>query len=193
MKIQSVSFCIGLLAMAIAPTVGAQNFSQKAELELGATGDTFKIGDTQFRIAPQAVVRASTPQADPTRDLVVADYVVEPNPAQASASRSKRSIGASASVSGGGEVQNLAAAVSDGGLPVVIAPELNVYFDQIGVLDALVRDTGGTLVYSSQVGGKGTIAYASVSDAMAAMRRIQGRAGVKEVSPRLIQSRRVAK
>ncbi|MGO1070449.1 hypothetical protein [Lysobacter sp. CA199] len=192
MKIQSVSFCIGLLALAIAPAIHAQTYSKKAELELGATGDTFKIGDTVFRIAPQAVVKASTPQADPARDLVVADYVVEPVAAQAPSPRSKRSIDSAVS-SPGGAVQNLAAAVSDGGLPVVVAPELNVYFDQIGVLDALVRDTGGTLVYSSQVGGKGTIAYGSVAEAMTAMRRIQARAGVKEVSPRLIQSRRVAK
>ncbi|MEH6418181.1 hypothetical protein, partial [Pseudomonas sp. CGJS7] len=179
--------CAGLLAFAIAPMSHAQSYSKKAELELAATGESFSVGETRFRLAPSASVRPSAESADPERDVVVAGYLLEPAAITASTGgRAKRSLDAApASAATGAE--NLAVAVSEGGLPTVVAPELNVYFDHIGVLDALVRDTGGHLLYSSAIGGKATIGYASVADAIAAMKRIQGRAGVAEVSPRIIE------
>ncbi|MGO1070447.1 hypothetical protein [Lysobacter sp. CA199] len=184
MKIIVLS-CVGLLAFAIAPMSHAQSHSKKAELELAATGESFSVGDTHFRIVPSASVRASSATVDPERDVVVAGYLLEP--AAATPARAKRSLDAGNAAAPAG-AENLAVAVSEGGLPTVVAPELNVYFDRISVLDALIRDTGGSLLYSSAIGGKATIGYGSVAEAIAAMKRIQGRAGVAEVSPRIIEA-----
>ncbi|MGO1070662.1 hypothetical protein [Lysobacter sp. CA199] len=183
MKIQSLSFCAGLLAVAMAPAAMAQVSSQ-AELKQAATGDSFSIGERQFRLAPSAVVRPSDAVADGDRELVVGDYVVE-LPQAAASSRSKRSLDTPAAGA------NLGAAVSDTGSAVIVAPELNVYFSHPSVVDGLVESTGGKLLYSSAVGGKATIGYSSVEKAMQARRSILGQAGVKEVTPRLVEQRRV--
>lgn len=185
MKIQSLSFCAAVLAMAIAPAALAQVYTRQAELDLAATGDRFSIGQTEFRLAPSAVVRQTDANTDPSRDVVIGDYVVDV-PAAVSGARSKRSLDASAT----GE--NLGAAVSEAGATVIVAPELNVYFTQLGVVDEVLARTGGRLLYSSAAGGKATIAYSSVGEAMAARQRILGQAGVKEVSPRLVEQRQVA-
>ncbi|MEH6422466.1 hypothetical protein [Pseudomonas sp. CGJS7] len=188
MKIQSLSLCAGLLAVAMAPAALAQTYTNKAQLDLAATGESFSIGQREFRLAPSAVVKAAPTAASTETDnqLIVGDYVVEVPQASTSA-RSKRSLDAAAS---GGE--NLAAAVSDAGSAVIVAPELNVYFTHIGAIDGLAESTGGKLLYSSAVGGKATIGYSSVAEAMQARQRILGQAGVKEVSPRLVDQRRVA-
>lgn len=185
MKIHSLSFCAGVLAMAIAPAAFAQVQASKAALDAAATGERFSIGQTEFRLAPSAVItKQASPNAEAGRDLLVGDYVIAVPAASASA-RNKRSLSAPA----GGE--NLVAAVSDAGNTVIVAPELNVYFSHAGVVDELVKDTGGTLLYSSAVGGKATIGYSSVGEAMQARQRILGQAGVKEVSPRLVEPTRV--
>ncbi|UZW60231.1 hypothetical protein [Lysobacter enzymogenes] len=184
MKIQFLPLCAGLLAMSAMPAALAQSYTKQAELDLAATGETFSIGQTQYRIAPAAEVKRADAATDPRRDVIVGEYVVEPKAAAANA-RSKRAVDA---VAGNG----LGAAVSANGRAVVVAPELNVYFSNASVVDAVVRETGGTLLYSSAAGGKATIGYASLAEAMKARQRILGKAGVKEVSPRLVQQRRVA-
>ncbi|MGH8082500.1 MAG: hypothetical protein ACREP7_18135, partial [Lysobacter sp.] len=185
MKIQSLSFCAGLLAMAMTPAALAQVQATKAALDAAATGERFSIGQTEFRLAPSAVIKQVAPNAEAGRDMVVGDYVIEVPAVASSNARSKRSVGAST----GGE--NLVAAVSDSGNTVIVAPELNVYFSHPGVVDDVAKETGGTVLYSSAVGGKATIAYASVGEAMQARQRILGQAGVKEVSPRLVEPTRV--
>lgn len=187
MKIRLLSFCGGVLAVAIAPAGMAQDYTKKAELDLAATGETFTIGQNQFRIAPTATVKPVDASTDLRRDVIVGGYVVEPAAAP-SPTRNKRSIDPAPAAAATG----LAAAVSANGRAVVVAPELNVYVAQPGVIDALVRETGGKLLYSSEIGGKATIGYGSVAEAMKARQRIAGKAGVKEVSPRLIQQRKVA-
>lgn len=187
----TIAGCAALLAALALPALAqADNQSEKqAELNRAATGDSFRIGDTRFRLAPGARVSAAGADADPTRELIVADHVIDAAP-PATAARNRRSLDADADA---GDGAALAAAVSDGGVPVVVAPELNVYFSQADTLDRAVRETGGRLVYSTEVGGKGTIAYDSVEQAMAAMQRIQGLAGVSEVAPRLVQDRDIGK
>lgn len=102
--------------------------------------------------------------------------------------RARRSLDAGAQPASG-----YGAAVSADGLAVMLAPELNVYFDGPDTLQALARETGGTVLYSSPVAGKGTIEYGSVDEAFDAMKRLGAKAGIKEVSPRLVAPRRVAK
>ena len=184
MNIRILPLCAGLLAMCAMPAALAQVYTKQAELDLAATGETFNIGQTQYRIAPTAEVKRANAETDLRRDVVVGEYVIEPKSAAAGA-RSERAAKAAAG-------SGLGAAVSANGRAGVVAPELNVYFTNAGVVDALVRDTGGTLLYSSAAGGKATIGYSSLAEAMKARQRILGKAGIKEVSPRLVQQRRVA-
>ncbi|MEI2432480.1 MULTISPECIES: hypothetical protein [Lysobacter] len=184
MKNHSLSICAGVLAMAMAPAALAQVSASKAELAQAAVGESFTIGHTEYRIAPSAVVtKPAEASTEAGRELVPGDYVVAVPAAAVASARSARSL------SVGGE--NLGAAVSGSGDTVIVAPELNVYFSHPGVVDQLVKQTGGTLLYSSAVGGNATIGYASVSQAMQARQLIQGQAGVKEVNPRLVEQRRV--
>lgn len=173
-----------LIASCFASAGQAQVYTQKAELELAADGEAFDIGGTQFRLAPSAVVETAPADADPERDVIVGRYAIRP--ASVLAHRSRRAAVA-------GLPAGLAAAVSADGLAVIVAAELNVYFDDAAVLDGLVRGSGGRLLYSSAVGGKATLAFDSVDSAFAAMKRLRAKAGVKEVGPRLVTSRRVAR
>lgn len=181
----AILICTGALALAATSAGNAQSYSKQAELELAANGESFAVGDTRFRLAPSATVRPAGATVDPERDVVVADYLLEPPSAASANVRSKRSATLDDAAALG--TAGLAVAVSDEGVPTVVAPQLDVYFDRIDVLDGAIQDTGGTLVYSSEIGGKATIGYASVAEAFEAMKRIAGRAGVKEVSPRIIQ------
>ena len=73
------------------------------------------------------------------------------------------------------------------GEPVVVTSSVNVYFDQASVLDEAVRRTGGRLTYASAIGGKGTIEFDSVQQALDAVAKLQGQAGIKEASPKIEQ------
>lgn len=186
MKIQSLALCAGLLSLAMAPTLPAQSYTNQAQLGLAATGDTFTIGDKPFRLAPSAVVRKAT-RAPAANEVAVAGYLINPAPlgAPVPAARVRRSAADTPPAAG----ENLAAAVSEDGVTIVLMPQLNLYVDHIGVVDPIVRETGGTLVYSSAAGGKASIRYASVAEAMNARQRILGRAGVKAVSPARVPPR----
>lgn len=195
MKIQTQTLCGALLAVAFAPAL-AQNAASPAELTQAATGPAFTVGSTEFRLAPSAVVRpADAGAAGAGIGLPTAGYTVD-LPANAKAARAQAQSTtlpgglAAAAPAGGGE--NLAVAVSASGGTVIVKPELDVYITHIGVVDALVKDSGGTLLYSSDIGGKATIGFGSVDQAMAARERILGRAGVKDVAPVLLEQRQVA-
>lgn len=167
---------MSLLCLAAATGAQAQT---GAELRQAATGASFKVGDTQFRIAPSAVVTPATATSDPAKSVVAGKYDVSVGAATAS-SRSKRSAAAAPAA-------KLAAAVSEGGTPVVVTSSINVYYSQPSVLADAVRATGGKLTYSSDIGGKGTIEFGSVAQAIEAVGKLQGKAGIKEVSPKIEQ------
>lgn len=169
--------CISLLGVSVATGAQAQ---ADAELRQAATGASFSVGDTQFRIAPSAVVTPATAASDPAQTVVAGKYAVSVGAANASA-RSTRSTAAAAPSA------KLAAAVSEGGAPVVVTSSINVYYDQPSVLADAVRTTGGKLTYSSDIGGKGTIEFGSVAQAIEAVGKLQGKAGIKEVSPKIEQ------
>ncbi|MGO1070444.1 hypothetical protein [Lysobacter sp. CA199] len=171
--------CVSLLGMALATAAQAQS-SAETQLRQAATGASFKIGDTQFRLAPSAVVSPATAASDPAQTIVGGKYAVSVDAADASP-RSKRSAAADAP-SG-----KLAAAVSESGVPAVVTSSINVYFNQPSVLADAVRATGGKLTYSSDIGGKGTIEFGSVAEAFEAVGKLQGKAGIKEVSPQIEQ------
>jgi len=184
MNFRSFPVCAGLLSLILAPAALGQTYTARAQLDLAATGESFTIGDKTFRLAPSAVVRKAGPQTE-AGHVRVASYAIDPAAvaSPASSARSKRSLDAGRAAAG----ENLAAAMSADGSVVVLKPQLNVYFDDASVVDALVRDTGGTVVYSSAVGGKAIVRYGSVAEAMQARQRILGRAGVKRVNPDLVR------
>ncbi|MEH6417162.1 hypothetical protein [Pseudomonas sp. CGJS7] len=190
MKIQTQSLCALVLAVAIAPQALAQADALKqAELQQAATGEAFTLGATQFRLAPSAVVRSDA-NAAATR-LGAAGYVVEIAP-RSSGTNTQEAIKAPLGLAAASAEDNLAVAVSASGSAVILKPELNVYFSHIGVVDELVRESGGKLLYSSEIGGKATIGFGSVEQALDARERMLGRAGVKEVAPALLDERQVA-
>lgn len=170
--------CVSVLSMSLATVAQAQS-SAESQLRQAATGASFKVGDTEFRLAPSAVVVPATAASDPAQTIVGGKYAVSIGDAVASA-RTKRSADAA-------PASKLAAAVSASGVPTVVTSSINVYFSQPSVLADAVRATGGKLTYSSQVGGKGTIEFGSVAEAIEAVGKLQGKAGIKEVSPQIEQ------
>jgi len=168
--------CVSLLGMALANGAQAQSAAPES-LRQAATGASFKVGDTQFRLAPSATVTAADASADPGQAVVAGKYALALGAAPASA---RRGLAAAPS-------PKLAAAVSQTGEPVVVTSSINVYFDQPSVLDEAVRRTGGRLTYASAIGGKGTIEFDSVQQALDAAAQLQGQAGVKEASPKIEQ------
>ena len=172
--------CVSLLGMVLATHAHAQSAAPES-LRQAATGAAFKVGDVQFRLAPSATVTAADASTDPAQAVVAGKYAIEVGAAPSS-SRAKRSLDAAAPLAG-----KVAAAVSQSGEPVVVTSSINVYFDQASVLADAVRSTGGTLTYSSLVGGKGTLEFDSVQQALDAAARLQGKAGIKEASPKIEQ------
>ncbi|SDY17594.1 hypothetical protein SAMN04487939_10183 [Lysobacter sp. yr284] len=184
---QKTLACLAL-AMLIAGSAQAQTYAPQAELELAATGDAFQVGSQRFRVAPAAVPAPVSAATDPAKTVVVAGYEVKLQAPAAANARSKRDLSAQAPapVAAGGAVA--VAVADDGGDPVLVMPRLNVYVDDQTVAAALAGRTGGTVTYSSALGGNAVIEYASVDAALAAMKRIQGQAGVKEVAPEIVQN-----
>ena len=189
--------CLALTALiaAAAHPAQAQTYTKQAELELAATGDAFQVGSRRFRVAPSAVPAPVSDRPDPAKDVIVAGYEVKLRAPDAAApkSRSKRDLSAPATTAAAGPVADggaLGVAVAEeGGRAVLVTQRLNVYVGDIGVVAGLASATGGKVTYSSALGGNAVIEYASVDAALAAMKRIQGANGVKEVSPEIIQSR----
>lgn len=180
--------CALLLALAATGSVQAQ-VNIDTQLRQAATGASFKVGDTAFRLAPTAVVESGGTSATKNDTVVGGKYKVTlpASAAAAAGAAAAKTPSAPGAASSQAPSTKLAAAVSEGGAPVVVTSSLNVYFDQPSVLAEAVRATGGKLVYSSAIGGKGTIEFATVDEAIKAMTQLQGKAGVKEVSPKIVQ------
>lgn len=168
--------CVCVLGLAAAGAAQAQS-GPAGQLQQAATGASFKIGDTQFRLAPSATVAPADAGAAADRIVVAGKYAIELGAAPA---RAKRSLADAPST-------KLAAAVSQTGEPVVVTSSINVYFDEPGMLAEAVRSTGGRLTYSSAIGGKGTLEFDSVAQALEAAAKLQGKAGIKEASPKIEQ------
>lgn len=166
--------CVSLLGLALATGAQAQSAATES-LREAATGAAFKVGDTQFRLAPSATVTAADASADPGQAVVAGKYALALDAAPAA----KRGLAAAPA--------RLAAAVSQSGEPVVVTSAVNVYFDQPAVLAEAVRSSGGRLTYASAIGGKGTIEFDSVQQALDAAAKLQGLAGIKEASPKIEQ------
>jgi len=163
------------LLLAAAASAHAQSADSAREaLRQAATGDAFRIGYTQFRLAPDGVVGAAAKTAD-GQAVRVGDYAVR---VQAAGARSARAVAAK---------PRLLAAVGDDGKAVVVTSTLNVYHRDPAALQAAARASGGRLTYSSVAGGNGRIEFDSVDAAMRAMAKIQGIAGIKEVAPEIIE------
>lgn len=147
----------------------------RRELQRAATGQSFRIGQTQFRLVPDATVAArAAGQSAPAGQVAVGRYQLGLGAPRA---RSARAVAAA---------PRLAAAVDASGRPVVVTSALEVYHRDVSVLRQAARATGGKLTYASAIGGDGKIEYASVAEAMAAMGKIEGLAGVRAVSPAIV-------
>lgn len=162
--------CPLLLVAAASAHAQSQDIARDA-LRQDATGEAFRIGYTQFRLAPAGAVGAAKPDGS----VRVGEYAVRLQPA---AARTLRTAAAK---------PRLAAAVGDDGKAVVVTSTLNVYHANPAALRDAVRASGGRLVYSSIAGGAGRIEFDSVDAAIKAMAKIQGIAGIKEVAPEIIE------
>lgn len=171
-----------MLATLLVGSAHAQTYTAQAELELDATGDAFRIGQQNFRVAPSAMPTPVDETTDRNAALVVAGFEIKLPPTAA-----KRSFGkaaAATTVAGGGP---LAAAIDDSGAAVLVTQRLNVYADDLGSVAGLAARTGGEVAYSSALAGKAIIKYPSAQAALQALKQIQGQAGIKEASPQIIQ------
>ncbi|MGH8082497.1 MAG: hypothetical protein ACREP7_18120 [Lysobacter sp.] len=168
---------LGPLLLAAAASAHAQSQDGARDaLQQAATGAAFRIGYTQFRLAPEGVVSAAgAAQSAGAQAVRVGDYAVQLQPATARTLRAAK------------VKPRLAAAVGDDGKAVVVTSTLNVYHSNPASLQDAVRVSGGTLVYSSVAGGAGRIEFDSVDAAMKAMAKIQSIAGIKEVAPEIVE------
>lgn len=182
MKTTTILVPVLLLAAGVAsaqPTLPSERVPEQpmvsAQLRQAATGASFRVGERKYRLAPGSVVTAADGKSGADAQRVrVGKYAVE---LRGSNARSAKAANAN---------PRMAAAVGGGGEAVIVTSALNVYVTNVSALQDAVRATGGKLTYSSAVGGKGKIEYASVDEAIKAMSTIQGLAGVKEASPVLV-------
>ena len=78
--------CVSLLGMVLASGAQAQTGAPES-LRQAATGASFTIGDTQFRLAPSATVTAADASADPGQAVVAGKYALALGAAPAAAKR----------------------------------------------------------------------------------------------------------
>ncbi|MEH6421218.1 hypothetical protein [Pseudomonas sp. CGJS7] len=169
--------CPILLAFAVNAHAQSED-AARAELQQAATGESFRIGYSQFRLIPTSVVaeaKASSKSA--------ASGKVRVGPYTVGAQTAKAATGAKAAAA----KPKLMAAMSDDGRAVVVTSTLEVYHRNVSALKDAAKATGGKLTYSSEAGGNGRIEFASVAEAMAAMPKILGISGIKDVAPEIIQ------
>ncbi|KLD74892.1 hypothetical protein Y886_30080 [Xanthomonas hyacinthi DSM 19077] len=180
---------MALGAVVLASPLSAQAPDIQA-LRQAATGARFTLGHSTYRLIPGAVVRLRVEARPRDRHMAHAGAGVV------------ASIGPYAILLGS-DARNAAQAPPDPSRPderlaaainelteqtVLVAPKLKLFGTTPGVVEALARRTGGTLVYASAIDGSAVIRYASVEAAHAALLQLQNASGVTEVALQVIQA-----
>lgn len=162
-----------------------------AALAKAATGEIFRVGETEFRMVQGVSVDSDNDQnrsSSSSSRAVVADskrpdaiahigrYAISPRVGRVSV---KSAIPATSQL---GAAVNLRS-----GQPVLVAPRVKLFDVNPDIVLALAASTEGKVLYASSVDGAGLIGYASVDVALQAMNTIKGARGVGEASLDVIE------
>ncbi|MEQ7418145.1 hypothetical protein ABQE70_00660 [Xanthomonas campestris pv. campestris] len=183
-----------LILCALASMPASAQDTDRLALQRAATGQGFTIGDTNFRLVPNArVLRNTTP---PPR----ADVPAMRRSTTAAAGVTLQHIGPYVISSGNsprsprttpvGDVEepSLMVAINQrNGQPVVASPRLQVYAGDADAIVRLARQTNGAVLAASQ-DGTGVIGYRSVPEALAALPTVRRGGDVDDVVLQVIQA-----
>ncbi|GGM17340.1 hypothetical protein GCM10009425_30420 [Pseudomonas asuensis] len=190
------------ITLAAAPLVHAQT-TDSARLQQAATGASFNVGNTQFRLVPNATAQRiesnasvqtsssiqsqSRQQSVPTDSNVVGQVgpyaiVLQQDNQTHLKSQSAVSAGSAAQSGTMGVAVNL-----NSGQAVLVPPRLKVFVQTADVIDQVANATGGTTVQASSAAGMGVIRYSSVEAAQTALDKVKETQGVNDASLDIIQ------
>ncbi|NHF67674.1 hypothetical protein [Xanthomonas hortorum] len=184
-----------LCMLASVPAAAQQ--AERLEFQRAATGQRFKIGDTDFRLVPGARIQRQV-QAGPRNEALDT-----PGARRASAAGNvgiparvgpyvltlgQAARNAASSPAGTADEAPLMVAVNQrNGQPVVASPRLEVYASDADAIARLARQTNGTVLEAAQ-DGTGMIGYPSVPTALAALPTVRRGGGVSEAVLHVIQA-----
>lgn len=200
MKIATLFFLT--VTLAATPLVQAQT-TNAARLQQAATGASFNVGNTPFRLVPNATAQRidsaasaqtpSTTQSQSRQQTLQADsnvvgqigpYAIRlPQGNQAQL----RSQSATAASTASGPSEMGVAVNLTSGQAVLVPPRLKVFVQDAAVIERVAKATGGTMVQASSAAGMGVIHYSSVDAAQSALSKVKGMQGVNDVSLDIIQ------
>ncbi|MCL1500100.1 hypothetical protein A7D16_11690 [Xanthomonas nasturtii] len=169
--------------------------SMQTALQRSATGARFMIGDTDFRLVPDAriqrQVQAPPPDATPAMRRAGATATVD----SAAAVRvgpylilpGGAATGRRSGAAGAQDEPDLMVAINQrNGQPAVAAPRLDIFAGNAETIARVARQSNGTVLSATQ-DGSGIIGYASVRAALAALPRVRADREVDDASLQLIQ------
>lgn len=164
-----------------------------------ATGSRFLVGESAFRIVPDAIAvssqslrsveasyRATSSSFVPSAGIAqIGDYTV----VLPSADQSLRThLQAASSVTNSRTDSRYSVAVSEStGLPVLVSPTV-IVFASPATANAVAQRTGGKVEHASDVAARAVIRYATVDDAIAALPKITADSSVQQASLGIIES-----
>ena len=168
--------------------------TQNDVLFKSATGPSFYQGDTEFRLVPGAVAvssdtaskseslsrrtNAATSSSGEQKEVAqVGDYLIILPSASSELKSEVRHL--SAAKGSAKTASSYAVAVSESsGLPVLVRPSVTVYTSP-SVAKDLANQTGGNIVYASELAGRTVIGYADVDAAINALATLTANNGTK--------------
>ncbi|WP_312271490.1 hypothetical protein [Pseudomonas sp.] len=200
MKIATLFFLT--VTLAATPLVQAQT-TDAARLQQAATGASFNVGNTPFRLVPNATVQRidstasaqtpSTTQSQSRQQTLQADsnVVGQIGPyairlAQGNQAQLKSQSETAASTASGPSEMGVAVNLTSG-QAVLVPPRLKVFVQDAAVMERVAKATGGTMVQAFSAAGMGVIHYSSVDAAQSALSKVKGMQGVNDVSLDIIQ------
>jgi hypothetical protein len=198
---KTFKFVAVLMAMSLFPLAHAQTTSK--ELRQAATGARFQVGDTGFRLVPGAIAVKGDATPPPSQQRVMANaaplmgasvdgavghvgpYAIVLPKAGAGVATARADLAMDGTAGGGRQ----AVAINESsGQPVLVTSRVKVFVSSPALVAQLAKETGGTVVYASDVDGSGVIKYATVDQAMAAQPKIKAAKGVDDAFMDVIQA-----
>lgn len=186
---------LALLLLNIAssfPQLAHADEDTTAQLQQAATGATFKIGATAFRLVPNARVEKLNADAGeqdrPKAELArIGPYSIS---LTGGAGGNTAAATGAAKLSGGAAHSEPFAVVVNqrSGAPALLTSRLKVYCKETGEAAALAQASKGKVLLASSTAQLLILDYASPAAALAAMPLLQNHRCVKAVEPEIHQS-----
>lgn len=174
------------------PQLAHADEDAETQLQQAATGATFKIGATAFRLVPNARVekldKNASVQDKPKAELArIGQYSI--SLASGTTSNTAKATGATKLAGGATHSEPFAVAVNQrSGAPALLTSRLKVYCKETGEASTLAQASKGKVLLASSGAQLLILDYASPAEALAAMPLLQNHRCVKAVEPEIHQS-----